>query len=75
MHFSLFLPVRDVTVFSSHKSDEDEKEDQKETSVHDGIEAEFKEGLHKNETYSCSSAHSSNLLVFHTYSLPFLESF
>lgn len=59
----------------SHNSDEDEKECQKETSVDDGREAEFKEGLHKKEAYSCSIAHSSNFLVFHTYSLPFLESF
>lgn len=59
----------------SHNSDENEKEGQKETSVDDGTEAEIKEGLHKNETYSCSIAHSSNFLVFHTYSLPFLESF
>lgn len=57
----------------SHNSDEDEKDDQKETS--NATEAEFKKGLHKNETYSCSIAHSSNFLVFHTYSLPILESF
>lgn len=58
----------------SHNSDEDEKEEQKETSVENGTETEFKEGLHKNQTYSCNIAHSSNLLVFHTYSLSFLES-
>lgn len=59
----------------SHLSDEDEKKDQKQTSVGDGTEAESMESLHKNETHSCNVAHSSNFLVFHTYSLPLSESF
>lgn len=59
----------------SHLSDEDEKKDQKQTSVGGGTEAESVESLHKNETHSCNAAHSSNFLVFHTYSLPLSESF
>ncbi|XP_056890098.1 zinc finger protein 239-like isoform X3 [Takifugu flavidus] len=59
----------------SHLSDEDETKDRKQTSVGDGTEAESMESLHKNETHSCNVAHSSNFLVFHTYSLPLSESF
>lgn len=58
-----------------HHSDEDDKKDQKQTSVGDGTEAESVERLHKKQIYSCNIAHSSNFLVFHTYSLPLSESF
>lgn len=57
----------------SPNSDEDEKKDWKETSV--DTEAQSKETLHKNASHSCNIAHSSNFLVFHTYSLPLSESF
>lgn len=74
---SLLIPAsqgRDHLLLS-HLSDEDEKKDQKPTSVGDGTEAESMESLHKNQTHSCNVAHSSNFLVFHTYSLPLSESF
>lgn len=72
---SLLIPTsqgRDFPLLS-HLSDEDEKKDQKQMSVGDGTEAESMESLHKNN--SCNVAHSSNFLVFHTYSLPLSEYF
>lgn len=73
---SLLIPTsqgRDHLLLS-HLSDE-EKQDQKQTSVGEGAEAESMERLHKNGIHSCNVAHSSNFLAFHTYSLPLSESF